>query len=79
MGSLQKQDHGHDVQSDTIAEVVAPVSGVVIKVRGSQHQDFEFELLVADLDSGLTFKEIKSNDLSDLLTRQHKLLLGFAI
>ena len=63
---------------DSIAEVTAPVSGVRILVRGALHELYEFELLVLDLDSGLTFKTIKSNDLSDLLERQHKLLLGFA-
>ena len=63
---------------DSIAEVTAPVSGVKILVRGARHELYEFELLVLDLDSGLTFKTIQSNDLSDLLERQHKLLLGFA-
>jgi hypothetical protein len=63
---------------DSITEVTAPVIGVKILVRALQHELYEFELLVLDLDSGLAFKTIKSNDLSDLLDRQHKLLLGFA-
>jgi len=64
---------------DSLTEVVAPVSGVKVTVRESHHELYEFELVVSDLDTGLTFKTINSNNLADLLDRQHKLLLAFAV
>ena len=64
---------------DSLTEVVAPVSGVKITVRESHHELYEFELVVCDFDTGLTFKTINSNDCEDLFDRQHKLLLAFAV
>ena len=78
MGIEQVNSTAQMAPIDSITEVTAPVIGVKILVRALQHELYEFELLVLDLDSGLAFKTIKSNDLSDLLDRQHKLLLGFA-
>jgi hypothetical protein len=65
--------------TDSLTDVVAPMSGVKITVRESHHELYEFELVVYDLDTGLTFKTINSNNLADLLDRQHKLLLAFAV
>ena len=78
MGIEQVNITASEAPIDSITEVTTPVSGVKILVRELQHELYEFEMLILDLDSGLTFKTIKSNDLSDLLERQHKLLLGFA-
>ena len=69
-----------EVPSDSVTELTIPVIGVAMKINqvcslcGQRH---EFELCVYDLDSGKVFKSLRSEDLHDLLQRQHQLMLGF--
>lgn len=66
---------------DTVAEVTIPVLGVVIEIYGVCEPNCDGErfcMTIKDLDTGEEFKKIHSNDLKDLLHRQHQLTLGFA-
>lgn len=70
-----------DTARDNVTQVTIPVLGVeitiseVCKLCG---QKDEFRLSVRDLDTGEEFKAIRSDDLRELLDRQHQLTLGFA-
>ncbi|MBP82228.1 MAG: hypothetical protein CMO61_00085 [Verrucomicrobiales bacterium] len=66
---------------DNVCDVKLEAPGVVIKVtpiREFSDDTTEFMLSVSDLDTGEVFKEMKSKDLTDLLNRQHQLVLAFA-
>lgn len=65
--------------SETINETHARCVGVSTIVRESNKDLFAFELVITDDDSdGAIFKVINSDDLPELLLKQHQLALVFS-
>lgn len=65
---------------DSVTELTIPVLGVILTINECCEAcggPFQFELNVIDGDTGQVFKTLGSDDLNDLLTRQHQLTLGF--
>ena len=67
-------------QKDSVTELTIPVLGVTLIINEcceSCGSHYQFKLNVIDEDTGEVFKSLGSDDLNDLLTRQHQLTLGF--
>lgn len=77
---MQARSLQSEPPKDSVTELTIPVLGVTLIINeccescGGLHQ---FKLNVIDEDTGEVFKSLGSNDLNDLLTRQHQLTLGF--
>jgi hypothetical protein len=70
-----------EVGFDNVTEVTLPEIGVVVKITPvAEHADGseDFVLSVADQDTGDIFKTIESQDLKDLIERQHRLVQAFS-
>jgi hypothetical protein len=75
-GSMQSE-----IGFDHVTEVIIPVLGVMVKITPvAEHADGseDFVLSVADQDTGDIFKTIESQDLKDLIERQHRLVQAFS-
>ena len=75
-GSMQSE-----IGFDHVTEVTIPVIGVLVKITPvAEHADGseDFVLSVADQDTGDIFKTIESQDLKDLIERQHRLVQAFS-
>jgi len=68
-----------NLHSETINETHARCVGVSTIVRESNNDLFAFELVITDDDhDGAVFKVINSDDLPELLLKQHQLALVFS-
>lgn len=77
---MQARSLQSEPPKDSVTELTIPVIGVTLIINEcceSCGARPHFKLNVIDEDTGEVFKTLGSDDLNDLLTRQHQLTLGF--